>query len=75
MQKGIDQLISALGKGNLNPGIGKKSLGGGIFYARARDGGRVFFRRVGDSIEILAKASKENERAVMAYRLKSLYSY
>jgi RHS repeat-associated protein len=72
VQKGIDQLTSQLAKGNLNPGLGSKNLFGNISYARARDGARVFFRKVGDQIEILAKASKANEQAVID-RLKKLY--
>jgi hypothetical protein len=39
---------------------------------RARDGARVFFRTVGGKIEILAKASKENEARVIA-KLEELY--
>ena len=55
-----------------NPGLGTKSLGKGISYARARDGARVFFRQVGNKIEIVGKASKANEPAVINY-LKTLY--
>ena len=61
VQTGIDSLTSQLAKGNLNPGIGTKNLFGNISYARARDGARVFFRVVGDKVEILAKANKSNE--------------
>jgi hypothetical protein len=45
---------------------------GDIRYARARDGARVFFRLVGDTIEILAKASKQNEPEVIR-ALEKLY--
>ena len=45
---------------------------GGISYARARDGARVFFRQAGNEIDIVAKASKANEARVINY-LKSLY--
>ena len=72
VQKGLDHLVERLGKGNTNPGLGTKSLGEGISYARARDGARVFFRKSGGQIEILAKASKANEAKVINY-LKSLY--
>jgi RHS repeat-associated protein len=72
VQKGLDGLVTQLARGNLNPGIGTKNLFGNVFYARARDGARVFFRRSGDQIEILAKASKKNEAAVIN-RLKKLY--
>ena len=72
VQKGLDSLTDALSKGNTNPGIGTKGLGKGISYARARGGARVFFRQSGNQIEILAKASKANEPAVINY-LNSLF--
>jgi RHS repeat-associated protein len=72
VQKGIDKLTSQLANGNLNPGLGSKNLFGSVSYARARDGARVFFRQVGNKIEVLAKASKANEQAVID-RLKKLY--
>jgi len=72
VQKGLDHLVGELQKGNTNPGLGTKSLGNGISYARARDGARVFFRQAGEQIEILAKASKANEAKVINY-LNSLY--
>ena len=66
VQPSIDSLTKQLARGNLNPGIGTKNLFGEIFYARARDGARVFFRHVGkDGIEILAKAHKGNEQSVI----------
>lgn len=71
VQKGLDHLVEQLGKGNMNPGLGTKSIGDGISYARARDGARVFFRQSGNTIDILAKASKANEAKVINY-LKSL---
>jgi hypothetical protein len=58
-------LTSQLARGNLNPGIGTKHLFGDVFYARSRDGARVFFRQGEGGIEILAKASKHNESRVI----------
>jgi RHS repeat-associated protein len=72
VQRSIDALTKQLGAGNLNPGIGTKNLFGNISYARARDGARVFFRKAGNTIEILAKASKQNEDEVIR-RLEDLY--
>ncbi len=72
VQGSLDRLAGQLARGNLNPGIGTKNLFGNVFYARGRDGARVFFRRAGDKIEILAKASKQNEAQVIN-RLKKLY--
>ncbi len=72
VQKGLDSLTKELSRGNTNPGLGSKSLGKGISYARARDGARVFYQQAGNKIEILAKASKANETAVINY-LKNLF--
>jgi hypothetical protein len=48
-------------------------IAGGSRVDRLRHrGARVFFRRVGDTIEILAKASKKNEEEVINM-LKKLY--
>jgi RHS repeat-associated protein len=72
-QSSIDNLVGALAKGNLNPGIGTKNLFGNVMYARSRDGARVFFRQGRDgSVEILAKANKANEKQVIK-RLEELY--
>ncbi|HKU76282.1 MAG TPA: discoidin domain-containing protein [Pyrinomonadaceae bacterium] len=72
VQQSIDHLTSQLAAGNFNPGLGTRNLFGNISYARTRDGARVFFRRVGEQIEILAKSNKKNEPAVID-RLKKLY--
>ena len=66
VQRSLDSLVEQLAKGNLSPGIGTKHLFGDILYARSRDGARVFFRIKGDGyIEILGKASKQNEAQVI----------
>lgn len=65
VQKSIDALTDQLRAGNLNPGIGTKNLFKDIFYARARDGARVFYRQTSEGIEILAKANKANESQVI----------
>ncbi len=72
VQKGLDSLTTQLARGNLNPGLGTKNLFGNILYARHKDGARVFFRRVGDKVEILAKSNKKNEAAVIK-QLEKLY--
>lgn len=65
--------MQQLSQGNFNPGIGSKYLIGDVFYARARDGARVFFRRVGeDAIEIVGKATKATESQVIRI-LEELY--
>jgi putative component of toxin-antitoxin plasmid stabilization module len=66
VQVSIDRLTAQLAKGNLNPGIGTKFLGNGIFEARARDGARVYFRNAADNtIEILAKSTKATQDQVI----------
>ncbi|MBL8150739.1 MAG: RHS repeat-associated core domain-containing protein [Blastocatellia bacterium] len=72
VQSGLDNLVSQLAKGNLNPGIGTKNLFGDIFYARNRDGARVFFRKRGDTIEIVGKSNKANEQQVID-QLRKIY--
>jgi RHS repeat-associated protein len=64
-QAGLDRLFEQLMNGNLNPGIGTKSLGRGIWYARSRDGARLFFRVVNREIQVLGKATKHNEAQVI----------
>jgi hypothetical protein len=61
----MDNLGAQLARGNLNPGIGTKHLFGDIFYARSRDGARLFFRQAGENIELLGKATKQNESRVI----------
>lgn len=48
-----------------NPGIGTKHLSGNIYYLRGRNGGRVFYRMDGNTMEILGKATKANEQTVI----------
>lgn len=66
VQTSIDKLTMQLSKGNLNPGIGTKPIGRGISEARARDGARIYFRKLQDgTIEILGKSNKANQDAVI----------
>lgn len=50
---------------------GTKALASTIRYFRADNGARLFFRRVGDTFEVLGKADKSNEDVVIntLYRL------
>ena len=44
---------------------------GDIYYLRGREGARVFYRIHNGVMEILGKASKENEDAVIKLVLKT----
>jgi len=73
VQRELDSLSSQLSAGNLNPGIGSKTLTGtGLSYARGANGARVFFRTVDGGVQIVAKASKANESGVIS-RLQATY--
>ncbi|MFI6931015.1 hypothetical protein [Streptomyces sp. NPDC050287] len=72
VQADLDGLFRKLMEGNLTPGIGSGSLPNGISYARTKDGARLFFRKLGDTIEIVGKSDKKYEPKVIA-RLKELY--
>ncbi len=72
VQSEIDNLTSQLSQGNMNPGIGTKQVFDDIYEARGRAGARVYFRQVGDTIEILAKSTKANQGSVIT-TLRKLY--
>jgi hypothetical protein len=73
VQQEMDSLARQLREGNMNPGLGSKSLPGtDVSYARGRNGARLFFRNVDGGIQIVGKADKGNETAVIN-RLKDLY--
>ena len=60
---------------NNNPGLKKKYLGNNVWEHRARHGGRLYTREVGDKVvEILAKSGKNptNQQFVIN-RVKELY--
>ncbi|MAG77938.1 hypothetical protein CL616_01085 [archaeon] len=66
IQRDVDHLTKELDKGNFQAGLGRKKLFGDIFYLRGRNGGRLFYRRIGeDTYEIIAIASKVNEETVI----------
>jgi hypothetical protein len=73
VQQEMDGLQQQLGAGNMNPGLGTKSLSGtDVYYARGRNGARLVFRNVDGGIQIVGKADKGNESAVIG-RLQKLY--
>ena len=47
-------------QGNMNPGIGSKSVGEGIIEFRGKNGGRILAREAeNDVVEILGKSGKK----------------
>jgi len=74
VQDNINHLQDELAKGNDNPGIHKKYLGNNVWEHRARGGGRLYTREIGDKVEILAKSGKgtQNQSKVIQ-RVKELY--
>ena len=62
VQADIDGLTAKLADGNMNPGIGTRSVGDGISEARGSNGGRVMFRETGtNTVEILGKSGKNSK--------------
>ncbi|WP_327359126.1 polymorphic toxin-type HINT domain-containing protein [Streptomyces sp. NBC_01304] len=73
VQRDLDAMQARLAEGNLNPGIGNGFLTGtDVAYARSKNGARLFFRNTESGIQIVGKADKGNEPAVIA-RLQGIY--
>jgi len=74
VQDNINHLQDELAKGNDNPGTHKKYFGNNIWEHRARGGGRLYTREIGDKVEILGKSDKkpQNQRKLIE-RVKKLY--
>ncbi|GGR93078.1 hypothetical protein GCM10010269_35140 [Streptomyces humidus] len=72
VQRDLNNMFQKLMSGNLNSGTGTKALFGNVRYARSAHGARLFYRKTGDTIEVLGKSDKKNEDDVIA-RLKKLY--
>jgi len=57
----------------MNPGTGSVPLGNEIMEHRARNGGRVILREIGnDIVEILGKSGKKNQQFVIDRVQKNL---
>jgi len=69
LRKEANSLIEQLNKGNMNPGIGTKNIGKGIFEARSRNGARIYFRN-NSKIEILGYSHKGNQQNVINQIMK-----
>jgi putative component of toxin-antitoxin plasmid stabilization module len=60
-----NNLMEQLRMGNMNPGVGTKNIGKGIFEARSRGGARIYFRNQNEGIEILGYSNKANQSQVI----------
>ena len=74
LSKEANGLIEQLTNGNMNPGIGSKSIKGlsGVSEARSRGGARVYFRNTDEGVDILGYSNKNNQQQVIN-RLKEVY--
>jgi hypothetical protein len=71
-QRSLNNLIEQLSLGNQNPGIGTENVFKDVFELRGKNRARVYYRKVGTKIEILAKSVKTNQQKVINI-LKKLY--
>ena len=65
LQGEIKKITDQLKKGNMNPGIGNKYIGGGITESRTRGGARVYWRIREGQTEILGVSGKDNQQRVV----------
>ncbi|QDS38122.1 hypothetical protein FPS98_13900 [Brevibacillus brevis] len=72
IQKDADALLRRYLEGNNNPGISNNNIFGDIFELRSKNGARVYLRKSGDTVEVLAKSDKNNQKDVIN-RLRKLY--
>ena len=72
VQKSLDKMTASLMIGNVHMGTDAHQLFGNVCEMRSADGARLYYRRNGDTYEILAKSSKHNQDAVIQI-LKTLY--
>jgi len=69
----ITHLIEQLNNGNTNPGIGTKAISSDLYELRGRNGGRVYYRKIGDDkYEIVGYSDKATQTKIIN-RLKRLY--
>nr|WP_317632006.1 DUF6443 domain-containing protein [uncultured Flavobacterium sp.] len=67
-----NSLIREVSKGNMNPGIGTKEIGKGVFELRSKGGARVYFNNTKNGINILGYSHKGNQQAVIQTILNTL---
>lgn len=72
LPNGFASLFRELAKGNLQPGLGTKSIVGTILEARGRTGARVYFRPTAEGVEVVGLSTKNNQGKVID-RLTEIY--
>jgi hypothetical protein len=65
LRREANGLLGQMANGNMNPGIGSKSIGNGIHEARSKGGARVYFRSTGGVVEVLGYSNKQNQQVVI----------
>ncbi len=76
VQRDLDHLEEELQKGNFEAGLGHPGHieGTSIFYLRGRNGGRVYYRKAGESdYEIVGKSAKGRNQEQVIDKLKGIY--
>ena len=78
VERDVNHLIKELSKGNFEAGLGKPGHveDTDIFYLRARNGGRLYYRRTGENAyDIVGKSAKGYNQDAVIDRLKRTYSH
>lgn len=78
VENDINHLIKELVKGNSRPGIGRPGHidGTDVFYLRGRNGGRLYYHRVGqNSYEIVGKSAKGRNEDQVINKLREIYEH
>jgi len=76
VERELNQLTKELNKGNFEAGLGHQGhvVGTDIFYLRGRNGGRLYYHKIGeDSYEIVAKSAKGNNQDRVISKLREIY--
>ena len=59
-QRSLNNLVEQLSLGNPNPGIGTENVFKDVYELRGKNRARVYYRKVDEKIEFLAKSVKSN---------------
>ncbi|AOT73071.1 hypothetical protein Gferi_10350 [Geosporobacter ferrireducens] len=70
LTKEMNELVNKFIAGNSNPGVGSKHLFNGVYELRSRNGARVYYRMVDDTMEILGKSDKNTQQKVIDILMK-----